>query len=380
MAAKLKIGLILDTSLDPPDGVQQYVVAVGEWLRQRGHEVHYLVGQTEKRDLSNVHSLARNIGVVFNGNRTTIPLPARRRKLQQFIREQQFDVLHVQTPHHPLLAQHLIRAASSKTAVVATFHILPYGWLSRIGNRLLALWLRPSLKRVDTMLAVSPAAAQFEEQSFGLPATVLPNVIEYERFHSAEPLPQYDDATLTILFLGRLVPRKGARQLIEAIALLPKDKMPPFRVLLCRRGPLEADLRQLIAREKLESIVSLVGFIDEAEKPRYYASTDISVFPSSGGESFGIVLLEAMASGHAAVLAGDNPGYRSVMQPQPDLLFDPNDVSALAELLQQYLLEATLRQQMAAWGSAYTQTFDVNLVGAELEEIYRRALRKRRRT
>ena len=141
-----KIGLVIDTSLDPTDGVQQYVLSIGDWLSQQGHDVHYLAGQTDKRKLPNLHSLSRNITVSFNGNRTTIPLPTSRRKLRNFIQKEQFDVLHVQTPHHPLMAQRLILAASPQTAVVGTFHILPYGALSRIGTRLLGWWLRPSLK------------------------------------------------------------------------------------------------------------------------------------------------------------------------------------------------------------------------------------------
>ncbi len=94
---------------------------------------------------------------------------------------------------------------------------------------------------------------------------------------------------------------------------------------------MESKIRSYVKSYNLQSIVTLTGFVSESEKPRYYASADISVFPSSGGESFGIVLLEAMASGKAAVLAGDNPGYRSVMSPRPDLLFDPLDADALAE-------------------------------------------------
>jgi len=379
MATKLKIGLILDTSLDPMDGVQQYVVGIGEWLRAQGHEVHYLVGQTEQRQLANIHSLSRNVGVVFNGNRTTIPLPANRRKLRRFIKEQAFDVLHVQTPHHPLMAQHLIGAAGPRTAVVATFHILPYGRLSRWGNKALALWLRPSLKRIDIMLSVSPAAARFEEASFGLPSQVLPNVVDYPRFHDAQPLPQYDDSTTTILFLGRLVPRKGCLLLLKAAAELKKNtELPAFRLVICGTGPMEKQLRAFSEQHDLQKIVTFVGFVEEAIKPRYYASADIAVFPSNGGESFGIVLLEAMASGRAVVLAGNNPGYHSVMEPQPELLFDPTNPAELADKLRTYLLNPALRQQSADWGEAYTAEFDVNTVGRRLEAVYQKALRKRR--
>jgi phosphatidylinositol alpha-mannosyltransferase len=372
---RLKIGLVLDTSLDPTDGVQQYVIDIGEWLRSQGHEVHYLVGQTEKRRLANIHSLARNVSVRFNGNRTTIPLPTSRRKLAAFLRRQRFDVLHVQTPHSPFMSQKLILAADKKTAVIGTFHILPYGRLANIGNKLLGVWLRPSLKRFDQIVSVSAAAARFARFSFGIDTEVLPNVIDYRRFHTAQPLPRYADTKPIILFLGRLVPRKGCQLLLEAANQL-KDELD-FRVVICGTGPLEGSLKRFTADNKLSDIVEFAGFVPETDKPGYYASADIAVFPSVGGESFGIVLLEAMASGKALVLAGNNPGYHSVMAPQPGLLFDPTDATELAAKIADSLRDHKQRQAMAAWGSRYAAEFDVAIVGNKLLAIYQRALHKR---
>jgi phosphatidyl-myo-inositol alpha-mannosyltransferase len=378
-APKLKIGLVLDTSLDPTDGVQQYVVTIGEWLRRAGHDVHYLAGQTEQRQLPNIHSLARNISVSFNGNRTTIPLYASRRKLRRFIQLQNFDVLHVQTPHHPLLAQRLVLAAGPRTAVVGTFHVLPYGWLSAIGNRLLGWWLRPSLRRFDAMLAVSDAAAAFCRRSFGLSTTVLPNVIDSRQFRVAKPLPQYAGETLTVLFLGRLVPRKGCLLLLEAVQRLQdRPKLPKFRVVICGQGPLEPQLRQFIAEHGFQSSVEMAGFVSEANKPRYYASADIAVFPSRGGESFGIVLLEAMAGGRSVVLGGDNPGYHSVLASRPELLFDTGSAAPLTEKLAYYLTHASERRHEQAWASRYAKQFDVSVIGGRLLDIYYDALHKRR--
>jgi phosphatidylinositol alpha-mannosyltransferase len=377
--AKLKTGLVLDTSLDPADGVQQYVIGIGEWLRGQGHDVHYLVGQTKRTDLQNIHSLARNIGVSFNGNRTTIPLPTARRGLSRFLAEQKFDVLHVQTPHSPFMGQKLVLAAGPKTAVIGTFHILPYGRLAAAGNRGLGRWLKPSLRRFDQIVSVSPAAAEFAAKSFGIQTDVLPNVIDYKRFNCAKTLPKYDDGTLTILFLGRLVPRKGCRLMLEAVNQLKAvENLPAFRVVICGRGPLEAKLRQYVQQHGLGNKVEFAGFVSETDKPGYYASADIAVFPSRAGESFGIVLLEAMAGGKAAVLAGDNPGYRSVMS-RTELLFDPMDAAELAGKLKQYLLDARQRDDAAKWGRQYAAGFDINKVGPQLVKIYERALRKRSR-
>jgi phosphatidylinositol alpha-mannosyltransferase len=370
-AKPLKIGLVVDDTLDKPDGVQQYVLAVGAWLSTQGHDVHYLVGESTRADVANVHSLSRNVKVRFNRNRLSIPLPTSRRALRSFLADEQFDVLHVQVPYSPWLAARLITAAGPRTAVIGTFHILPYSRTVKAGSRLLAGWTRSSLRRFDTMLSVSPAAADFARRTFGVESQVLPNVFDYERFHAAKP---FDFNKPTILFLGRLVARKGCQTLLQAVAQLPATL--DFRVLICGSGPLEPKLRAYAKQHHLDQ-VEFVGFVDEADKPGYYASSDISVFPSSGGESFGIVLIEAMASGSAVVLAGDNPGYRSVLGQKPELLFDPHKPAELARKLEHFLSDQKARQTAAAWGEAAAQQYDVQRVGPELLKIYDQALQKR---
>lgn len=381
---KLKIGFVLDSGLDKPDGVQQYVLALGAWLQQQGHDVHYLVGETHRPDLPNVHSLSRNFHVTSNGNRGAIPLPTNRAKLRKFLAAEQFDVLHVQVPYSPFMGEQLVLLAGPRTAVVGTFHILPNSRFINWGTKLLGLWCRHSLRRFDAMLSVSPAAREFAQASFGVTSTVLPNVVDYPRFHEARPLPHYDDDTLTILFLGRLVERKGCLTLLQALARLEAvsrgQSLPPYRVVICGTGPLESKLKAYVSQHHLDQLVAFVGFVTEADKPRYYASADIAVFPSLGGESFGIVLLEAMASGRAVVLAGDNPGYRSVMADQPHLLFDPRQPDELAAKLRHCLTDATVRQQMQTWGAEYTTRFDIPVVGTELRNIYGQALQSRRQS
>ena len=379
MSSSLKIGLVLDDSLDKPDGVQQYVLAVGAWLSDQGHDVHYLVGQTLRSDIANVHSLSRNVSVRFNGNRMSPPLPTSRRLLRELLEREQFDILHVQVPYSPWLAHRLITAAGPRTAVVGTFHIVAYSRLVKLATHGLALWTRRSLKRFDAVFSVSSAAQDYARATYGLVTSVLPNVIDYERFHAAAPLKRAAQP-LQILFLGRLVPRKGCQQLLAAVAVLvaTRPKVPAFKVMICGKGPLEAQLKDYARRHGIADRVQFVGFVSEADKPRYYAAADIAVFPSSGGESFGIVLIEAMANGRTAVLAGDNSGYRSVLHERPDLLFNPHDVTALADKIKTYLVDASARRASAAWGEAYSQRFDTAVVGTKLVAAYNQALQKRR--
>jgi phosphatidylinositol alpha-mannosyltransferase len=273
----------------------------------------------------------------------------------------------------------LVKAADQETAIVGTFHIAPYTWMVTIGNYLLGWWCRLSLRRFDMMLSVSSAAQSFARQTFHIPSRILPNVVDFKRFHDAKPLDRYKDDMPTILFLGRLVPRKGALVLLKAVSLLAaRSDVPNFRVVICGKGQQMTQLQRYVADNNLADSIELVGFVSEADKPRYYASADIAVFPSTGGESFGIVLLEAMANGSTAVLAGDNIGYRSVMAPRDELLFDARDAELLATKIAALLTDEPTRTKAAAWGEAYARNFDINVVGAELVEVYQVALRKRR--
>jgi len=378
--APLKVGLVLDDSLDRPDGVQQYVLAVGSWLQAQGHEVHYLASATTRQDVPNIHSLTGNIAVRFNGNCLRIPLPASRRAIHRLLAREQFDVLHVQMPYSPLLAGRVIAAVPPRTVVAGTFHIVPRSWLVRLGGTLLALWCRRTLRRFDAVCSVSPAAQAFASRTFRLSSIIIPNAVPLADFRNAQPFPRSGTQAVRLLFLGRLVARKGCGVLLEAIRLLQGDTaLPPFQLTVCGAGPLEARLQRYVAAQHLDGCVRFAGFISEADKRRYYAGADITLFPSSGGESFGIVLVEAAAAGRAAVLAGDNPGYRSVLGECPyNVLFDPLNPHLLADRLRVLLADPAQRQAIAAWQCRHMEQFDTSRVGVRLVREYTAALRRRR--
>lgn len=376
----LKIGLVLDDTLDKPDGVQQYVQVLGRWLSAQGHEVHYLVGQSSRTDYPNVHSLSRNIAVAFNGNRLTTPLPASRKKIKRLLHTLELDVLHVQTPHSPFLAQRVLRAASPRTAIVATFHIMPDSWVVTAATMLLGVLLRPSFaSRVQRVFAVSKVAKTFADLSFFINCDVLPNPIELSRFKDAQPYSQYADMP-NIVYLNRLVARKGAIYLLEAVEYMVRNALydKPFRVLICGKGEERPRLEKYVRENQLESIVSFLGYVSEEDKPRYLASAAMTVYPSTGGESFGIVLLEGMASGNGPVIAGNNLGYASVMEPFPDQLIDPRDTPSFAGLLSRFLHDANARQHAKYAQQDYVAQFDIHVVGTKLVEAYTQALQARR--
>lgn len=369
----LKIGYVLDDGLDAPNGVQQYILAVGEWMRRKGHEVHYLVGETERHDIKNTHSLSKNITVKFNGNVGTMPLPVSRAKLRKLLKEEKFDILHVQMPYSPFFAHKLIKLSLSNTKLIGTFHIAPNSKIVSVANYVLGLWLRSSLNKFDKFLSVSPAASDFAKKTFKINTQISPNVVDYDLFHSAKKYEEYEDDTLNILFLGRLVERKGCMLLLQAINLL-KDSHIKFRLLVCGKGPLSVQLQKYVDDNNLGNIVKFKGFVSEEDKLRYYKTADIAVFPSSGGESFGIVLIEAMCSGNTAVLAGNNSGYRAVLHNKPEILFNPKDPLELSEKIKMMIEDPDYRNSIAAWGNNYVKNFDINKVGSKLLDIYESSL------
>lgn len=371
----MKIALVLDDGLDAPDGVQQYVLTVGGWLSEQGHDVHYLVGQTTRTDIPNLHVMSRNLHVKFNGNRMSMPLPTPRRRLKAFLGEQHFDVLHVQVPYSPFMAGRLIRAAPPDTAVVGTFHILPYsGWVT-FANRLLAAMNHRSGKRFDQMLAVTAPARTFAREIYGYEVEVVPNPVRLSQFENVE---SSSDST-NIVFLGRLVPRKGALQLLEAVAYLRENHLydGDFRVCIGGKGELMDRLTAFVQAHNLGDVVTLAGFVEESAKPAFLAAADMAVYPSLGGESFGIVLLEGMAAARGVVLAGNNPGYASVMQIYPDQLFNPLDTKAFAELLAWHLEHPAARARATELQHQYVRRFDITAVGAQLLDVYQRLLQSK---
>ena len=374
----LKIGLVLDDSLDKVDGVQQYVLILGRWLAAQGNTVHYLVGETKRTDLPNLHSLARNVKVSFNKNRMAIPLPASMAELRDLLTRENFDVLHVQVPYSPALAGRIIKLASPRTAVVGTFHILPHSRLVSLANHLLSRAVRGSLRRFDIISSNTEATAAFAKRTFGADGPVIPLPLELHKFYGAKPFAKYQQGK-TVVFLGRLVERKGCQYLLRAVAHAVAAKTWPAdaRVVVCGDGHMRPKLEKYVHTQGLEQIVEFAGHISEEDKPRYLASADVVAYPSTGGESFGIVLLEAMAASPGVVLAGNNPGYASVMAPRPESLFDPHDAPALAKKIVVSLEDEQVRQTASAWQQKYVHEFDVPVVGERIVSLYRQALHKR---
>lgn len=368
----MTIGFVLDDSLDKPDGVQQAVLTTGEWMRSQGHDVHYLVGRTERTDIENVHSLAKTLRVKFNGNTMGTPLPASNAQLKEFLTHHKFDVLHVQMPYSPFFAAKIIKLAPKTTRIIGTFHILPYTKFGSLATRQLARFLRSSLKRFDAFISVSEPAAKFAKASFGITSVVIPNPVTTANFIQARG--SAEKSTIKrIVFLGRLEERKGVLELAKAYkTLLQTDskQISKTKLIIGGKGPLKDTVHGLLISLPIGAQTEQLGFIPEPDKAKLLAGADVAVFPSTSGESFGIILVEAMASGARIIIAGNNPGYSSVLGEKPELLFNPRNTSEFADKLAWALRDTQGTKELSDWLHSQAERYDVASVGEQLLKLY----------
>jgi phosphatidylinositol alpha-mannosyltransferase len=373
----MKIAFVIDDTLDSTDGVQQYVLTLGAWLSSQGHDVHYMSAYSKRPD-QNIHSFSRLLKLRFNRNNVAIPFPASPKKLQKTLVKNQFDVLHIQMPYSPLLAQRIIALAPKKTAIVGTFHIAPHSRVVKTGNSVLGFVLKPSLRAFDAVIAVSTAAAELARDAYGLSTKVIPNTVAVDLFR-VKTKPANESSKKRIVFLGRLVSRKGCAHLIEALSILKKRQVE-FETIIVGDGPERQKLEKMTKKLNLEKYVSFDGKVSEERKRKILSTADIAAFPSTGGESFGIVLIEAMAAGAKVVLGGDNPGYKEVLKDTPEALFSPSDHTAFADLLDAYLMRPDKAAKIHERQQAALNQFDIGTVGPKILKIYESAIAKNRQT
>ena len=230
------------------------------------------------------------------------------------------------------------------------------------------------------MIAVSQVAAQYAQFTSHTHGTIIANPVNVEKFATAAHRATRDAAHPHIVFLGRLVPRKGAQLLLDALDYGERHgmfPMPGLHVTIAGDGPLMDDCVQRAAR--LRTPVQFVGTVDEG-KADLLASADVAVFPAIGGETFGIVLPEAIASGAGVTLAGDNPGYRWTMRGDEDALFSvgPGHARVLAERIERALTDAPWARRLHAREEALLDRYKVQAVTDEVEQVYARAIADRR--
>ncbi|MBF6621552.1 MAG: glycosyltransferase family 4 protein [Patulibacter sp.] len=380
MSRCLRIGLVYDDTIDRFGGIGLYVTTLGRALVRRGHHVEYLLGTSSQRavDGSPVRSLARNVEVRFNGNLLSMPAWSPTSALRKTLTTGRFDVLHVQVPYSPLMAGRLIRACDDRCAVVGTHHVASSRFAPRIGARLLRTLCASTDERFDRMLAVSQTAREFAMTWSNLGVDeVVPNLLDVAHLRGQAALKCTLPAA-ELVFVGRLVPRKGVADLLRALHVMREiSPTSPPRVAIVGDGPLRARLERLTLSLNLNGSVTFHGAIGDAEKASLLSRAQIACFPSLFGESFGVVVLEALASGSEAVLAGDNPGYRELLA-DPAALVDPTDPYEFARRLVGLLADAPGRRSLGSRQRDLLLACSVDSVTDQIERAYSIALARRR--
>jgi len=303
----MRIGMVCPYSFDVPGGVQSHVLQLAEVMRARGQDVSVLAPSSPHMSLPDyVVSAGRAIPIPYNGSVARVQLsPNVHGKVRRWLAEGQFDVLHLHEPNAPSLSLWALRIAEGP--IVATFHTSTTKSLS------LAVFqglLRPQNEKIVGRIAVSDLARRWQMEALGSDAVEIPNGVDVASIASAPLLPGYPRPSKTVLFLGRYdEPRKGMAVLVDALPALV-ERFPGLQILIVGRGN-EDELRSKVGG--LAGHLRFLGQVDDATKASALRSADVYCAPHTGGESFGIVLVEAMAAG-TPVVASELHAFRQVLR------------------------------------------------------------------
>jgi phosphatidylinositol alpha-mannosyltransferase len=369
----MKIGLVCPYNIARGGGVQEIVRDLRSELITRGHDVKIITPQpreTEGCDMEGVICLGAAADFRSPLHTTTqFSASVDTDEIDHMLQQEQFDILHFHEPWVPMLSKQIL--SRSKAVNIATFHAkVPETLMSRTVAKVVTPYTKSVLKYLHALTAVSDAAAEYIGSLTDEPVTIVPNGINLARYHA--PKTHKKNVEKTILYIGRLERRKGLKYLFKAYEELIADH-EHVRLVIAGDGPDREKLEALAESMKLPD-VTFLGFVSEEVKLQLLAEADLFCSPAIYGESFGIVLLEAMASGLVAV-AGDNSGYESVMQDMGALsLVNPRDIPAFTRKLDLLLHEESLRKEWKKWALDYVKQFNYPKVVDQYEELYKYVL------
>ncbi len=366
----MKIALVCPYDFATPGGVQDHVAHLSARFRELGHTVKILTSSSDEQSQTDgdVYALGGVRGVPANGSIARITLSmGLAKRVKQILRSERFDVVHLHEPLLPMLPLTVLRLSDAVN--VGTFHAYSEGSYGYLWGRSI---LMRYFRRLDGCIAVSPAARTFAAQYFPANYAVIPNGIDTAEFMSgARPIPEFCDGKLNMLFFGRLEKRKGLRYLLRAYPLI-KSAFPNVRLIVAGEGTARSGYQQWVAKNNIRDIV-FTGRVSNEDRARVFASADVFCAPNTGGESFGLVLLEAMAAGKP-VVASAIPGYTSVVTDGTDgLLFPPKDSQALSTTMCRVLADSGLRERLGAAGQAKSSRYDWNVVADSVLAYYQQA-------
>ncbi|HET7141999.1 MAG TPA: glycosyltransferase family 4 protein [Candidatus Limnocylindria bacterium] len=362
----LKVGIVTPYGYPHPGGVNDHVRHTYEAMRRLGHDVWIITSKYGKQRTTEGHVIRLGTGFAFpaNGSMGRVTLSWRfKQQARELLAERRFDVLHFHEPLVPFLSPTMLD--QSDTVNVATFHAFggfsPSYWIGkRFAHRL--------VDKLDGRIAVSGAARHFISRYFPGDYTIIPNGVDLDRFADAEPFEELRDGTINILFVGRFEERKGLIHLLKAYHRLRKRHVDA-RLLVIGSGPKAREYRRYVGLRGVRD-VEFLGRVSDDDKARYFASADIFCSPATGQESFGVVLLEAMAAG-VPIVASDIHGYKNVLQRGVQgLLVEPRNHRALAAALYTLSNDADLRHRLGDAGRARAPEYSWDRVTERIVDFY----------
>ena len=361
----MRVGLVCPYSWDVPGGVQEHIRDLAETLMELGHQVSVITPADDDAALpSYAVSAGRAVPVPYNGSVGRVAfgfLSASR--VRRWLKEGQFDVLHVHEPAAPSLS--LLAAWSATGPIVATVHIAnPRSRLLHAATPILEY----VGEKISARIAVSEAARTTLVEHLGGDAVLIPNGVNVRRYEKADPLPGWPGPGGALGFLGRMdEARKGLAVLLAAFGILGPQR-PGLRLLIA--GPGDAEEAMEKVPPALRDRVVLLGQVSEEDKVRVYHSVDVFCAPNTGGESFGIVLAEAMAAG-APIVASDLDAFRMVLRGgEAGELFATGDPDALAQAAARLLDDPPRRAELSAAARRAVRAFDWPAVAREVVQVY----------
>ncbi|MCV7434183.1 glycosyltransferase family 4 protein [Mycolicibacterium bacteremicum] len=360
----MRIGMVCPYSFDVHGGVQAHVLQLAEVFRGRGHEVSVLAPASPHVTLPEyVVSGGKAVPIPYNGSVARLRFgPATHRKVKRWLIDGDFDVLHLHEPNAPSVSMLALMIAEGP--IVATFHT------STTKSLTLSVFqgmLRPLNEKIVGRIAVSDLARRWQMEALGSDAVEIPNGLNVAEFAEAPRLPGYPRPGRSVLFLGRFdEPRKGMAVLLGALPRLVA-RFPDVEVLIVGRGDNDELSEQ--AGEFARNL-RFLGAVDDATKASALRSADVYCAPNTGGESFGIVLVEAMAAG-TAVVASDLDAFSRVLDGgAAGRLVPVDDADALADSLIELLADDDARRRYVQAASAAVRRYDWSVVAGEIMRVY----------
>ena len=364
----MKIALVSPYDFTWPGGVTAHVSQLAHQFAGSGHQVTILAPHSPSRKVEeecNFVPLGRSVPIPTGGSIARLSLSVwLHHRIRDLLSRESFDIVHLHEPLMPVLPLFVLQ--SSKTLNVGTFHAFHgrfrnYGW----SHPILKYWFR----RLDGRIAVSPSARQYASRFFPGDYRIIPNGIDPDHFSvEGQPIPDLDDGKINILFVGRMEKRKGLRYLLEAYSKLKWD-FSNIRLVVVGPGNLDKDCYRILSERNLQDVV-FPGNVPYRELPRYYRSAHICCAPATGRESFGIVLLEAMASGKP-IVASRIEGYSAVLtHGEQGLLVPPKDSTSLAEAISLLIRDPELGYRLAARGRETVEQYRWEKVAGQVMDYY----------